>query len=60
MVHCNFGWGGSNDGYYLEGIFDLRKGQIDVNDNEYFGSRDRYYQASKQIITYTGYYRVIN
>ncbi len=60
LLHCNFGWGGSNDGYYLEGIFDLRKGQIDVNDNEYFGSRDRYYQASKQIITYTGYYRVIN
>ena len=58
LLHCNFGWGGSKDGYYLEGIFDLRKGQIDVNEDEYFGTRDRYYNAEKRIITYTGYYIV--
>lgn len=25
FVHCNYGWGGSNDGYYLSGVFDTRK-----------------------------------
>ena len=29
MVHCNFGWGGKDNGYYTSGVFDLTKGQKD-------------------------------
>lgn len=26
LVHCNFGWGGQCDGYYIDGIFDTGEG----------------------------------
>lgn len=33
MVHCDFGWGGDYNGYYIDGIFDL-----DSSDNIYDGT----------------------
>ena len=29
LVHVNFGWGGSSDGYYLAGAFDIRSNEYD-------------------------------
>ncbi|MBT9919573.1 hypothetical protein GPL23_11015, partial [Alistipes putredinis] len=26
LIHCNFGWGGTANGYYYYGAFDLRNG----------------------------------
>ena len=49
MVHCNFGWGGDCNGYFVSGIFDLRSpdAQFDsiVNDNTN-------YNCYLKIITY--------
>lgn len=25
-VHCNWGWGGADNGYFLEGVYDTDKG----------------------------------
>ncbi|MCM1138904.1 MAG: C10 family peptidase [Duncaniella sp.] len=29
MVHCDFGWGGSGNGYYVSGVFKVNKGELD-------------------------------
>lgn len=31
MVHCDFGWGGQGNGYYISGVFDLRNPQIEFD-----------------------------
>lgn len=32
LVHCNWGWGGSCNGYYSQGVFNLKKGTVDVEE----------------------------
>ncbi len=62
LLHCNFGWGGWHDGYYLEGIFNVGKGPLDTNadDRPYEGVDPKNYDSQMQIITYSGYYGFIN
>lgn len=36
-VHCNFGWDGSCDGYYLDAVFDTTKGPEDKEDIDEIG-----------------------
>ncbi len=50
MVHCDFGWGGKCNGYYVSGIFDL-----DSQENEYdnvYPEKSEYYNRFIKIITY--------
>jgi hypothetical protein len=28
MVHCNLGWGGGKNGWYVDGLFDVRTGTV--------------------------------
>ena len=35
IVHCNFGWNGLFNGYYVSGIFELKKGEWDTRGNDY-------------------------
>ncbi|MCI2107743.1 MAG: C10 family peptidase [Bacteroidales bacterium] len=32
MVHCNFGWGGSFNGYFASGVFDLGNKEAEFDD----------------------------
>lgn len=34
FVHCNPGWGSSNIGYYISGVFDMRDSNFIANDEE--------------------------
>lgn len=49
FVHCNFGWGGSKDGYYVPKIFDTAAGPI-IRENSK-GPGD--YSNKVEIITYS-------
>jgi len=40
MVHCNMGWDGASDGWYIYGIFDTDYGLFDP-DSPYEPSFDR-------------------
>lgn len=53
LVHCNFGWGGTCDGYYATDCFNLRKGAPVLGPNETKGTTDRDYSYQNVIITYT-------
>ena len=52
MVHCDWGWSGTFNGYFTSGVFDLG------DDNAYFdniyhsGINDTYYKWYNKIITY--------
>ena len=52
MVHCDFGWSGRCNGYYVDGVFKLNS-----NDNDYdYPWMDREktkYNHHIRIITYT-------
>lgn len=55
LLHCNFGWGGFCDGYYIQDIFDLSQGPEELGDNDGGhddNTRPRYY-VDKKIITYS-------
>lgn len=45
LVHCNFGWGGKYNGYYLNGLFDLTNGaKVHAQDIS-----DAYYNSARKI-----------
>ena len=56
LVHCNWGWTGRCNGYYLQGIFDLRDGPIEYensigeNDTTYKKSYNKSYEYFKKFI----------
>lgn len=50
MVHCDFGWKGSNNGYYVSGIFNLKDSNIE-HDGRYNPNTDNY-NGLLRIITY--------
>ena len=53
LIHCNFGWGGTANGYYYYGAFDLRNGPEAGYDGEDTSSScDKYYDM-ELIVTYT-------
>jgi hypothetical protein len=62
FVHCNPGWGGSCNGYYLSGIFDMRRNppaSDSTIDRSTSGSA-YYYQYNIQNITNIHYTGVVN
>lgn len=43
MVHCDFGWGGDYNGYYVNGIFDLKSSDnLYDGDGVHSGNRNNY------------------
>lgn len=40
LVHSNFGWEGEADGYYAAGLFDLTKGQEELDNKEIMMEKD--------------------
>jgi hypothetical protein len=55
MLHCNFGWGGTANGYYYSKAFSPNKGPVDVetgHDAENPGVNGRTYDRQYQIIEY--------
>ncbi len=51
FVHCNWGWNGSCNGYYVLDMFDLSDGPIIVDDDLNTNNKERNY-TNTQIITY--------
>jgi hypothetical protein len=37
FVHCNPGWGGNKNGYYLSNVFDMRNGHL-IGDDAFIDS----------------------
>ena len=57
MVHCNWGWDGGSDGYYVSGIFDTGKGPEfeEVEDEPTAvttGKKDGIFDHHFRIVTY--------
>lgn len=52
MVHCDFGWGGNYNGYYIDGIFDLDSFR-NIFDGPHSGDEDKYsYKHDINILYY--------
>lgn len=51
MIHCDFGWGGTANGYYVAGIFNLRDPRREL-DNPDWLTPDYNYDKFLHIITY--------
>ena len=48
MIHCNFGWGGTANGYYYYGAFDLRNGpEAGYDGEDTSSSSDKYYDMGE-------------
>lgn len=56
LLHCNYGWGGSCDGYYTSGIFDTRDYLPDYLIDESVGDvpdeKNNYYDLNLSIMQY--------
>lgn len=50
MVHCDFGWGGNCNGYYVDGIFKLNNSDNEFDSNNHKGNTN--YNHHKRIIVY--------
>jgi hypothetical protein len=51
LYHCNFGWGGTSNGYYHSGIFDSEKGPV-VDDDDNPSTAGGFYSVDHRVITY--------
>lgn len=51
MVHCDFGWGGKNNGYFISGIFKLNSPDNDY-DSTYESRENIKYNTNIEITTY--------
>lgn len=52
LLHCNFGWSGRNDGYYLSNVFDLSKGPVATDTGDTEGGNTGNYDWWYRIIEY--------
>ncbi len=53
MVHCNFGWDGFCDGFYISGVFDLSNGaEVVAPGDNYFDSTNANYWSGNKLIYY--------
>ncbi len=41
LIHCNWGWGGTANGYYAHGIFNTRQGAVEIEDDLKEDNKDR-------------------
>lgn len=51
LLHCNWGWGGSKNGYYLSKVFDTSKAYIEDEPDEYNEGRNYKYKLQYSIIS---------
>lgn len=51
MVHCDFGWSGRCNGYYVSGIFKLNDPNVEHDPGTTYG-KDDYYNNLLKVITY--------
>ena len=51
LMHCNFGWGGTSDGYYLSNVFDAKTGPV-VDDDDDPGTSGGLYNIDHSMILY--------
>jgi len=51
MVHCDFGWGGTSNGYYVSGVFKSKDTRVE-QDSDYFGEKEFKYNSYIHIIMY--------
>lgn len=51
MVHCDFGWSGNCNGYYVSGVFKLNDSQIEHDPGTNYGGKTNYNNLLK-VITY--------
>ena len=52
MVHCDFGWGGSHNGYFTSGVFKLNDSNAEYDDVTKNSSKTTHYNNFKRILTY--------
>jgi hypothetical protein len=52
MVHCDWGWGGTLNGYFTSGVFDLSDSNVLYDNEKHSGYRSHNYKWYKKIITY--------
>ena len=52
MVHCDFGWGGLCNGYFVTGVFDFRDSDVVFDDPYHKGKRKEKYNNYIHIVTY--------
>jgi hypothetical protein len=64
-VHCNLGWGGTSNGWYISGVFDTRynedkthnipwadaDGDLEIKESRSTGDADYYYKYEVRILT---------
>ena len=55
MVHCDFGWGGDCNGYYISGVFDLGDTNNIENDVGFAQTNNYNYDTLIKIISYNGH-----
>ena len=51
MVHCDFGWEGLCNGYYVSGVFKLNDSNIEHDPGSNYGG-NTYYNNLLKVITY--------
>ena len=52
MVHCDFGWGGDYNGYYVSGVFKLNDSEARYDDSSFSPQESTRYNNFKHIVTY--------
>ncbi|MGM9764167.1 MAG: C10 family peptidase [Candidatus Cryptobacteroides sp.] len=52
MVHCDFGWGGISNGYYISGVFKLNDSRIERDPNSTYDGDKTNYNNLLKVITY--------
>lgn len=52
MVHCDFGWGGACNGYFVTGVFDFRGSDVVFDDPSDKGLEKTKYNNYIHIVTY--------
>lgn len=55
LIHCNYGWGGNGNGYYITGAFNTASGAVDQEDSidqgcSVIGNNNRWHKDFSQII----------
>lgn len=51
MVHCDFGWHGENNGYYVSGVFNLKDPRIEHDGNDR-NKKEYNFNSNIRLITY--------
>ena len=53
MVHCDFGWYGKTNGYYVTGVFDIKDKNVELDDGVERSENEHNFNTGVHIITYS-------